>query len=163
MLHSVRWRHHTSKKGRCFFLSRSVRGLLRVTLPVISWEGIRRKISGLLTPHLSGRILVSQFWLETGDFEEKPVKKEVFWTGSKTGKHGYFCQVEPTRSPWARISQGSIIFFLHLEWHVSVCAFRVYWRTLDIVLKGIGTTNGFPLVIFCMRILQKKRLSVPFQ
>jgi hypothetical protein len=51
-------------------------------------EDIGRKISGLLTI-IEWTYFCFEFWLETGEFEEKVKKRFFGW--AKTGKHGYFC------------------------------------------------------------------------
>ena len=65
------------------------------------------KISGLLT-QIEWTYFGFEFWLETGDFEEK-VKKEVFLDGQKQANMAIFVG-DPQIS--LTISQGSIIFFL---------------------------------------------------
>ena len=70
-------------------------------------EDIGRKISGLLTL-IEWTYFCFEFWLETGEFEEK-VKKEVFLDGQKQANISIFV---PRPQVSLTISQGSIIFFL---------------------------------------------------
>ena len=93
------------RKRKLFFFCPSVTLFLGYS-SFVSLEDIGRKISGLLTL-IEWTYFCFEFWLETGEFEEK-VKKEVFWDGQKQANMAIFVgdpQVSPT------ISQGSIIFF----------------------------------------------------
>ena len=72
----------------------------------ISLEDIGRKISGLLTP-IVWTSFCFEFWLETGEFEEKV--KRGFLDGQKQANISIFV---PRPQVSLAISQGSIIFFL---------------------------------------------------
>ena len=119
--HSVWWRHHTSKKGRCFFICPSVTLFLGYS-SFISLEDIGRKISGLLTKNgLFGYFL--EFWLEMGEFEKK-VKKEVFWMGKN--RQTWLFLLHAHRSPWRFLR---VLLFVFCSKTCQWCAFT-YWRTL---------------------------------
>ena len=113
------------RKRTLFFLS--VRhSLFRVLFPSSVWKTLGAKYRVLLTL-IEWTSFCFEFWLETGEFEEK-VKKEVFWMGKNRQTWLIFVgdpQVSPT------ISQGSIIFFL-LEDMSMMC--------LSLLTNSVGLT-----------------------
>ena len=86
----------------------------------ISLEDLGRKISGLLTPNKCIFLFFFEFWLETGEFEEKVIK-EVFWMGKKRANMAIFV---PRPQVSLTISHGSIIFF-PIRRHVSDVPFLI--------------------------------------
>ena len=114
------------QKRTLFFFGPSVTLFLGYS-SFISLEDIGRKISGLLTI-IEWTYFCFEFWLETGEFEEK-VKKEVFLDGQKQANISIFV---PRPQVSLTISQGSIIFFL-LE-DMSVMCLSLLTNTVG--LKG---------------------------
>ena len=98
----------------------------------ISLEDIGRKISGLLTP-IVWTSFCFEFWLETGEFEEK-VKKEVFWMGKNRQIFLFLYHVRPQVS--LTISQGSIIFFLLEDMSV---------KCLSLLTNPVGRVRSYNL------------------
>ena len=101
--HSVWWRHHTSKKGRCFFCP-SVTLVLGYS-SFISLENFGRKISGLLTP-IDSFSYVFEFLAGNGRIWRKSGKRG-FLDGQKQANMAIFV---PRPQVSLTISQGFIIF-----------------------------------------------------
>ena len=84
----------------------------------ISLEDIGRKISGLLTP-IEWTYFCLEFWLETGEFEEK-VKKEVFWMGKNRQIFLFLYHASPTGLP---DDFSGFYYFFSVRRHVSEVPF----------------------------------------
>ena len=124
------WRHHMSKKGRCFFICPSITLFLRYS-SFISLEDLGRKISGLLTPN---DLLSYFFWIsaENGRIWRKS-EKRGFLDGQKQANMAIFV---PRPQVSLTISQCSIIFFL-LE-DMSVMFLSLLTNSVGLKGKELG-------------------------
>ena len=108
----------TRAKKDVFFFVRPSHSLFSSTLPSSVWmRSLGAEISGCELTLIEWTSFCFEFWLETGEFEEK-VKKEVFLDGQKQANMAIFVgdpQVSPT------ISQRD--YFFPVRRHVSGCAF----------------------------------------
>ena len=123
--HSVRWRHHTSKKGRCFFLS-----VRNARVRVLFFHQFGKPWAQNIGFVDTKRFMFLFFWISAGNGRIwRKSEKKGFLDGQKQANMAIFV---PRPQVSLTISQGSIIFFL-LE-DMSVMCLSLLTNTVG--LKG---------------------------